>query len=199
MDRLSLVVAGTFVVVMGCDGEASKGETGKSRSRVNAVEAKADEPAVDLAGFCEVYPKADEAPKLTWPALRTDVPAATGSPRWVNVWATWCKPCVEELPRLEKWKDSIGARVDYELVFVSGDGDPDAVAAFAGAHPQVEGSLEIEDAATLNPWLQGLGADPPLLPVHVFLDGSDRVRCVRTAGISDTDEAAVRQLLTSLQ
>ncbi len=202
MDRLSsvVVVAGALVTLAGCTGSESKGEAGASRSRVDAVEAKADEPAVDLAGFCEVYPDAATAPKLQWPTLHGEAATAgDGRPRWLNVWATWCKPCVEELPRLSKWKDSIGARVDYDLVFLSGDGDPEAVTQFSKTHPEVAASLQLEDAAALTPWLQGLGADPPVLPVHVFLDGADRVRCVRTAGIGDADEAAVRQLLTSLQ
>lgn len=198
MDRLPLVAAVTLTVVAGCGARGGDRDE-KPRSRVNAVEAKADEAPEDLAGFCEVYPKPEAAPKLTWPGLRTAAPAGTGSPRWINVWATWCEPCVEELPRLAKFRDSIGARVDYELVFLSGDGDPDAVAQFAGAHPPVKGSLEIDDAAALNPWLEEIGAKPPVLPVHVFVDGADRIRCIRVAGIGDADEAAVRQLLTSLQ
>jgi peroxiredoxin len=48
----------------------------------------------------------------------------------VHFWATWCPPCVEEMPTLEQLSRSIGAR-DLEILAVSVDeGGADAVAAF---------------------------------------------------------------------
>lgn len=40
-------------------------------------------------------------------------------PVLVNVWATWCIPCVEEFPYIMKLKETYGD--DFELVFISGD------------------------------------------------------------------------------
>jgi thiol-disulfide isomerase/thioredoxin len=201
MDRLHVVIIGAGLLASACGGDGSAGdkkEEPTARSRVASVEAKAEAP-VELSEFCEVYPSTNDAPAMTWPALTGEPPAASGQPRWVNVWATWCKPCIEELPRLATWKDEIGKQHPYELVFLSGDGDPEAVAAFAADHPPVQGSLEISDAAALTPWLASLGAgEAPVLPVHVFVDGKDRVRCVRTAGIGDGDRKAVEQLLMQL-
>ncbi len=40
--------------------------------------------------------------------------------RIVNFWATWCKPCIEELPFFEELNDSLGGE-DLEVLLVSLD------------------------------------------------------------------------------
>ena len=63
-----------------------------------------------------------------------------GKPFLVNLWATWCAPCVTELPTLNKLAASGRVRV----VTVSQDsGEPDKVAAF----------LMGKGLARLEPWI----------------------------------------------
>ena len=211
MDRLStvrIVKRAGFALALvgpalgaggGCDGDA-KGGPPASRSRVEAVQA--DAPAkVDPKAFCETWHEPDSAPVLTLPPLREPAPAKTaaGHSRWINVWATWCKPCIEELPRLARWREALAGKGDFELWFLSADGDPEAVRAFAQDHPEVAQTLEIQDAAALQPWATALGVPgQAVLPIHVFVDGQDRVRCIRTAGVGEDDRAAIEQLLLSL-
>lgn len=202
MDRLSTVTVavglGVALLAMGCDGGGSAGGTPSSRSRVDAVQA-ATPTKVDPKDFCETWHEPAAAPALAWPALTAAAPESHGKSRWINVWATWCKPCIEELPRLRKWQAELGAKADFELVFLSADGDPAAVKAFAAAHPEVAGSLELQSAEALQPWATGIGvAGQAVLPIHVFVDGKDRVRCVRTAGVGEDDRGAVEQLLMGL-
>lgn len=40
-------------------------------------------------------------------------------PVLVNLWATWCVPCIEEFPHIMEMKKKYGD--DFELIFVSGD------------------------------------------------------------------------------
>lgn len=42
----------------------------------------------------------------------------------VNMWATWCKPCVEEMPYLLKLRETYSPE-DFELILVSTDLDID--------------------------------------------------------------------------
>jgi cytochrome c-type biogenesis protein len=41
----------------------------------------------------------------------TRLSALTGKPVVINFWATWCRPCLEELPALERVRQTYGARV----------------------------------------------------------------------------------------
>lgn len=47
----------------------------------------------------------------------------------LNFWATWCKPCEDEMPAMERLYRSL-AGTDFELVAVSVDDDEAAVDAF---------------------------------------------------------------------
>ena len=47
----------------------------------------------------------------------------------VNFWATWCKPCEDEMPSMERLYRSLEGE-GFELVAVSVDEDPDLVRAF---------------------------------------------------------------------
>jgi thiol-disulfide isomerase/thioredoxin len=199
MDRLSALIigAGLLVSTSGCDGGGSSG-TPSSRSRVDAVQA-ATPPTVAPKDFCEAWHEPDAAPALAWPALATAAPERSGKRRWINVWATWCKPCIEELPRLTKWHRELEKSLDFELVFLGADADEAAVKQFAAKHPEIAGSLELSQADALQPWATSIGVPgQAVLPIHVFVDAQDRVRCVRTAGVGEDDRAAVEQLLAQL-
>jgi peroxiredoxin len=51
----------------------------------------------------------------------------------VNFWATWCPPCLEEMPAMERlWRKHRDA--GFVLVAVSVDADPQKVVPFATAH-----------------------------------------------------------------
>lgn len=61
-------------------------------------------------------------------ALRTHY---RGHVTLVNIWATWCGPCKEEMPAMQRMYDSLGAS-GFRIAAVSIDqDDPDAVRAFA--------------------------------------------------------------------
>ena len=49
----------------------------------------------------------------------------------IDFWATWCRPCVAEIPRLVDLHKRIGGRQDVEMVSVSLDNDPSKVRRFA--------------------------------------------------------------------
>lgn len=178
----------------GCSEENASPRASR-RERVNAVKATPVQ-AVDPAALCDVYPREADAPAFVWPALTGPAPARSGQGwQWVNVWATWCKPCVEEMPRLRAWRDRLAERgVDVELRFISADASDEEVAAFRARHPEIPETLRLADPDVLPEWLKQLGLDAGGLPVHVFVDPAGRARCLRASGVNDSDYAAVEAL-----
>lgn len=201
MDRLQAMTRiAVFACVLlgglagGCSGEDSRPAASR-RERVNAVKASPVQ-AVDPAELCDVYPRATAAPAFAWPALTGPAPAESGKGwRWVNVWATWCKPCIEEMPRLRAWRDRLAERgVEVELRFVSADASDQEVAAFRAQHPEIPETLRLADPDALPAWLKQLGLEAASLPVHVFVDPAGRARCLRASGVNDSDYPAVEAL-----
>ena len=198
MDRLHTLVP-LLALLAGCDRSGDAGgeaAADQSSGRVNAVETVQKKP-VTVAEFCDVHPDAAAAPTIAWPALGPGhTPPGKGTWRWLNLWATWCHPCIEEMPLLQRWREAMGTQgVKYDLVFLSVDQTEELVTQFRAKHPQTPASLRIADAEALPDWLAAIGVPGAPIPVHVFIDPEDKVRCVRAGAVKETDQPAVKSVL----
>jgi thiol-disulfide isomerase/thioredoxin len=200
MDRLHALgaVVALAALAAGCEKSGGSDQPAEEATgRVNAVETVQKKP-VTVAEFCDVHaPDAASAPVVTWPALAPgQTPPAKGTWRWVNVWATWCKPCLEEMPLLGRWREALGGQgVKYDLVYLSVDQTEELITRYRASHPQTPASLRIADHEKLPDWLTALGIPGAPIPVHVFIDPEDKVRCVRAGSVKETDQPAVRSVL----
>lgn len=162
---------------------------------MNAVVQKAP-PAAPLAEFCDVLHEPGNGAMLRLPPVE-GTPRSANSARWVNVWATWCKPCVEEIPRIGAFCDKLaqnGSPVAFELLSV--DTDAATVDAFRKEHAGIPAGLRLTDASALQPWLAELGLDAGAgLPVHIFVEGNSHVRCVRAGAVGENDYDSVAALV----
>lgn len=57
---------------------------------------------------------------IKFPQLQEMISAGKPSIKVINFWATWCKPCIEELPYFEEVNRTYGGD-DFEVVLVSLD------------------------------------------------------------------------------
>jgi thiol-disulfide isomerase/thioredoxin len=152
--------------------------------------------AASIDELCDVAQPAGAGPTLAWPPLTGAAPAG-GRPRWINLWATWCKPCVAEIPMLRGFRQTLAAEgVAFDLAFVSVDEDDATLARYRADHadaPEGPRLTELEDLPDLLTSI-GLDREAPI-PVHVFVGADDKIRCVRAGSLRERDLAAVRTLL----
>ena len=189
MDRLPLVV----LFLAACEGGENKPPPPPA-TRFDAVAAAPTKEA-NTAEFCEARPNKPFAfPELDGPA---PAPPLSGW-RWINVWATWCGPCVEEMPLISSWETKLsaeGAQVD--LQFLSVDDTADKVTTFRGTHPSTPESARIKSLDLLSPWLGSVGLDDSaVLPLHLFVNPKGDLTCVRMGSVGDADYEVVKAVLS---
>jgi thiol-disulfide isomerase/thioredoxin len=191
MDRLSVVVA-TLCCLAACDNGTHTTEN--SPGRVETVLARSNKTWSEL---CDVVPSRPSV--VRWPELSSGsvAPQAGTSFRWVNVWASWCKPCVEELPLLTQtirlWQDK-GQRVALTLISV--DAEAESADAFLSARPELPKTVRLKDSSAAPSWLTELGFGAGTsIPVHIILDAQDKLLCARAGSISTRELDQFQKLM----
>lgn len=196
MDRVPTVIASLFLAVflMACGDDQPAAPPGSGR--VIAVEAR--ESTRTPEELCDVLPQAGSAPRFAMPELAETVSMQEDRWRWINVWATWCQPCIEEIPTLVEWERRLGQEgAPIDLVLVSADRDAETVSSFRQRVPTLPESARVADPDAVEGWLNGLGMQGGAsLPVQVFVDPQGRARCLRAGPVGDDDYAAVKRLIT---
>lgn len=194
--RLTMTLGiAALLMMVGCskDPNAPKPQP-TEMPRTVGVEAEADPAA--LKTFCDKSWTTDAPAFGGGPRLKEGTATATPGWRWVNFWATWCAPCLEEMPMLGRWRDGLvkeGAPFSLELWSVDEDE--------AKLRQRVKDGLPatvkwVAGPEALSEYLGKLGLDPDsMLPVHMLVDGKDRLRCVRIGAVSENDYGTVRRLI----
>lgn len=166
-------------------------------SRTDGAKVAATQgPSTDA--FCDFHVADDRGAAFAWPQLAAGgaAPSAPTTWRWINVWATWCKPCIAEMPRLAAWRDKLAAAgKKIELVFLSVDESDEEIAAYRKDHPDTPVSLRVSSVAERTAWLKRLQIDDGAIPIQLFVSPADRLRCARAGGVRERDYDAVAKLL----
>lgn len=125
-------------------------------------------------------------PDLVLPCLDGGRPvdlrsAPPGVPTLVNVWASWCGPCVDEVPALQEFADRAGDRVS--LVGVLTTDSLRSALTFADAYGMRYPSVVDDDGLVLR----SVGGGPP---VTLFLDAEGRLVHTERGAFDSADEIA---------
>jgi thiol-disulfide isomerase/thioredoxin len=123
------------------------------------------DPGLDFAAIAPLDPAGKPA----------DMAAYRGKALLVNLWATWCAPCIKELPSLGKLQDTFGG-ADFAVVTIALD-EPDAakVAPFLAQHGAANLPALIDTNRTIDKVMP-----VSALPTSLLVDKEGKVRAVLT-------------------
>ena len=164
MSRSSLILAVSLLLLAGCDRAAE----------APAQPAEAAKPAAEVVRTFAGTPL--PAMQFTDPAGATLDLAAQDGPVLINLWATWCAPCVKEMPQL----DRLAAELEGEVRVITISQD------IRGAEV-VTPFFARAGFAKLEPWLDpetSLSAQftpEGMLPLTILFDASGK-EVLRVAG-----------------
>lgn len=125
-----------------------------------------------------------ERPRVDLPALAvlrldgttTSLQEFKGKPVVVNLWATWCPPCVREMPVLQQAK---AARPDVHFVFLNQGEEAQKVLAFAARNRIATRDLLLDRSMAAGRLLGGRA-----LPTTLFFDREGRLVGTRVGELS---------------
>lgn len=109
-----------------------------------------------------------------------------GKPRLLNVWASWCVPCIAEAPHLETLR-----RQGAEITGVAIRDRPEDVAAFLARHGDPYSRIGADDLSEVQ-----LGIGSSGVPETFVIDGNG---IIRYQHIGDVRARDVRILLDQLE
>ena len=168
----------------GCDRQSSE----KAQPQASASPAK---PAGETGGKLDRSHKGSALPDITVKdpeGRELKLPSLKGKPLLINLWATWCAPCVAELPTLNGMSNR--ADLDLRVVTVSQDiGDPAKVQSF----------LDQRGLAQLPAWLDPKGDlayhyGVQTLPATIYYDAGGREVWHYTGGMDWSGAEAAKML-----
>lgn len=171
----------TLVVVLSVAAGAGLWLLGAERqpSISSAPEPMTGAPAASPpgGGFVAVEPAADFArlAPLDATGQPADLSAYRGKALLVNFWATWCAPCIKELPTLAKLQEVLGGP-DFAVLTVALDEPaPAKIAAFLAEHGAAglpalyDGSRSVDKVMPIS-----------ALPTSLLVDKAGKVRASLT-------------------
>ena len=186
VSRFAAAPAAAVLLLAGCTGGPEGGAAAPAPDDV----ASAD---TDLAACPDQPDQPAAAGDL--PALRLDcftggtldLGRAPGVPTVVNLWASWCPPCREELPVVQQLADTAGDRVRV-LGVVSKDGVRQATSFAADAGVTFPSAFDADGEL-----MDGLGIRA--LPYTYFLAADGSVAHVEVGPVESLEE--FRQLVAA--
>jgi thiol-disulfide isomerase/thioredoxin len=174
--------------------------TAAPASRYEAVKAA----PVSASRWCDTT-FAGGAPRLTLPPLadpaagRAQASLPAGKRVWVNLWATWCQPCLREMPLLLKWQSDLRKDgVEVDVLLLSVDEDAEALGKFLSSHKELALAKigRVASQRDYDQWVKAYVKDPSTpIPIHLLGAADGTLRCVRSGSLRESDYPAAKAAL----
>ena len=178
-----LLLAAVLLTACGATGPAAVTEPAAEETAAPAEEPAAEEAAALAEEPAPAEEPAAEERAAVWDGIEFETTDLEGNPvtaealfsshtiTMVNVWASWCPPCVRELPELQRLNGEFGEK-DCAIVGLLLDGD--------GEQGLADGRARLQEAGAnytiLLPW-DGMNELFPVsaVPTSFFIDSRGHV------------------------
>lgn len=137
--------------------------------------------------------------------LESVIPVATlhmatdfmGEVLYLNFWATWCPPCVGELPHLTQMFNKYSSNPGYNHVMVDVGESASKVENFVNSSTYAASYWALDPSSSYFGQCAGFNGGSGSIPQHALFDRDGRCRWSHIAGVSSTTEIenAIDQLL----
>jgi thiol-disulfide isomerase/thioredoxin len=179
------------LALAGCDRQKAASPQGEALPAANAVANAAAPAQAYPTGRLDRSHAGTRAPATAFEdggGRPVNLAAFRGRPVLVNFWATWCGPCIVEMPSLDALAGREGA--DIEVIAISQDADGrQAVTDFFRARNFARLEAYLDPNMRLMP---ALGIDT--LPTTILYD-REGVEVWRMTGMADWGSERARRLL----
>ncbi|QFT77460.1 DsbE family thiol:disulfide interchange protein [Erythrobacter sp. THAF29] len=131
-------------------------------------------------------------PEFNLPPATEGIPGTSradfvgGEPKLLNIWASWCLPCIAEAPQLEQLNEA-----GVEIIGIAIRDKPEDVAQFLGRYGNPYSKIGADDISALQIEIGAAG-----VPETFVIDGEGNIRYQH---IGDIRESDVPKLLGILQ
>ncbi len=192
---ISTILLGSGLVlgltVTGCDKQSDPKPQGADTQSSPARPQAALSNAEELTGTLDRSHKGAAMPDVSFQApdgATVKLAAFKGQPVLVNVWATWCGPCIAEMPTLEKLATREAGRL--QVLAVSQD---------MKGRPAVDKWWSTQGFKSLQPYVDqkgdlGFALGGGVLPTTILFD-KDGKEIWRMVGGAEWDNAASKALI----
>ncbi|MFZ3482785.1 TlpA family protein disulfide reductase [Sphingomonas sp. 3-13AW] len=176
-----------MLITGGCDRRPDPARQDEAGT-VPDVSADAGSEAPQAAGTVDRSHKGEAAPDVAFEGpdgVATSLAAFRGAPVLVNLWATWCAPCIKEMPTL----DALAGEGKLKVVAVSQDLEGrKAAAPFLAKHGWTKLAAYADPTLGLS---TGLNAN---LPTTILYDAAGK-ELWRVQGAMEWTDPEARALL----
>lgn len=203
--RNFLILLGLCLSACNRDGGEKPAPAPSGGGRFDAVKAQ-PRAAADARQFCEkTYPPSGPTARKYVPPAEQPLPGGVTVPaapekhwKYVNLWATWCKPCMEEMGLFARWREAFDrekAPVSFELLSIDAADAADAIA--LRLRSGMPGNVRwVRGQEDLNALLDAFGVErTAAIPIHALVDPEGMIRCVRVGAIHAEDLPAIKGLI----
>ncbi|GMN02836.1 DsbE family thiol:disulfide interchange protein [Erythrobacter sp. MTPC3] len=130
-------------------------------------------------------------PEFDLPPAYDGLPGASradfigGKPKLLNVWASWCLPCIAEAPQLEALKEE-----GVEIIGIAIRDTPEDVSVFLDRHGNPYTRIGADDISELQIEIGAAG-----VPETFVIDAQGNIRHQHIGDIRESDVAKLLQIL----